>query len=108
MVHTQRIPLLKAKPLPIPPETIQDKVHNLELEIAEHIRTTITSIAKRSDGVNQLLLKLNLNTIQLQALLTRKHWTLRFALTTAVKLGLKIGTIAAFPHQMSTLKSRMQ
>lgn len=82
--------------LPKPPETIDDKVHKTELKITEHIRKHIIAYVAEK-GNDYIAGTLGLNQIQLSALLSRKHWTMKFALTTALKLNIHVGAQLTFP-----------
>ena len=77
------------------PTKEQDEIFKVELELAAAIRKHITDdLIAGKFNVYELAGRLNMTKVQVQSMLTRKTWVLRFALLIAYRLGYAVETMA--------------
>lgn len=77
-----------------------DAVHEAEKLLAEHIRTTILyDIEMGKFSKYELLGRLHKSTIGVEAMQSRKLWTLRYALAIAHRLGYSLSNLEVVKHE---------
>lgn len=75
-----------------------DAIHSAEHTLANHIRTTIIAdIDIGKFNIYELSGRLGCSRVGVEALKTRKTWTLRYAITIARKLGYSLGNLQVIP-----------
>lgn len=71
-----------------------DAIHNAEKSLAEHIRSIIIAdIEAEKFSKYELAGRLNRSHIGVEAMKTRKVWTLRYAISVARQLGYSLGKL---------------
>lgn len=77
-----------------------DHVHEAEKYLAAHIRSTImTDIDAGKFNRYELVGRLGNGHIGVEAMKTRKVWTLRYAISVARKLGYSLGTLEVISNE---------
>lgn len=83
-----------------------DAIHQGEILLAEHIRKTIMRDVDTGKFSNyELMGRLGRTRVGVRAMISRKTWTLRYALGIARKLGYSLGTLEVVKNDESDVGS---